>query len=685
VFSIDDRRRIVKVRGDRDNPVTKGYACIRGLSLHEAHYSKDRIVRPLRRRQDGSFEPIALSTALDEIAARLEKIIQRHGRHSVAVFRGTMNGANGAAVAMIDAWMKAIGSRSIFSTMTIDQSAKWVAAERLGVWAGGRDPYATADVLLFLGTNPLVAATTQNFYPQNPVKSIRAAKERGVKIIVIDPRRTETAKLADVFLQIKPGEDATLLAGLTRLILENGWQDEAFCARFAEGVEALRQAVSPFTESYVAHRIGVTAADLLLAARLFAEPFPDRPKRGSAASGTGPNMARHSNLNEHLLEALNVICGRYARVGDRVPNPGVVGARKPRRAEVVPPRRSWESGWHDPDGYGIIFGERMTATLPSAMLSDGDGAVRALIIDGGNPVNAIPGNARSSRAFQALDLLVCIEPFLNETSKLAHFILPPPMMLERHDVFNRDYESFMLFLPYTQYCKPVIPVPEHSELIEDWRVFWELAKRLSLELRFDGVDLDMTTIPTIEELIAILVRNSGVPFEEIRKATAGRTFDVPPMFVEEGDGDGRFALCPGDVAAELAQVRREPLPEGRFRFACRRIRYVNNTMYHRIPSIAARWPGNPAWMNPYDLEDLGLVEGDLVRITSVHGNLEVPVAADPELRPGMISMTHGWGDGVGVNVNALTSSEMELDPINAMPVMTGFDVTVVPVREVAEL
>ena len=674
-FTIDGQGTIVRVRGDKSNPVTRGYACIKGLTAHQAHYSPDRILRPLKRQPDGSFAPIALDSALDEIADRLQDIIKRDGADAVAGFRGTMNYTNSVANQMLPDWLKAIGSHSFFSTMTIDQSAKWVTAGRLGAWAAGKDPFDQADVLLFLGTNPLVSLSTFNFNLQNPVKAMRDARARGLKIIVIDPRRSETALHADVFVQPLPGEDPTLLAGMLRMILAKGWHDAAFCADHLAGLDGVRAAVEPFTLAYVEARAGVSQVILSAAVEAFAAPLDGRRRRGSAASGTGPNMAAHSNLAEHLLECLNVVCGRFARPGDKVMNPGVLGPRWPRRAEVVPPERNWESGWRDAGGFGLLFGERMSGALPDAILGHGKGKVRALIVDGGNPANALAQSDKVQRALSELDLLVAIEPFMTETAALAHYVLPPRMMFERPDIPNRDYETYTLMAPYAQYSEVVIEPPADSEMIDDWRVFWELARRTGHDLVFDGVPLDMAAAPSPEELIAILLRNSAVPSDEIFAATQGRVFEVAPMCVEPGQGKARFDVAPADIAAELAELSKErPTEISSFRFSVRRVREAQNSMYHDLPEIVGRIPDNPLWIHPDDIVTQGLADGERVRIISAHGEIEARIEADATMRRGVVAMNHGWGLGRGVNVNRLTSLSDRRDPINAMPILTGFSV-----------
>ena len=679
--------RVIAARGDKSNPQTGGYACIKGLYLHEAHNSPDRLLHPLKRRADGTFERIPLEQALDEIASKLRALIARHGADSVGGFRGTLSYSNLPANHMLPDWLQALGSRSFFSTMTVDQSAKWITFERLGGWGAGRDPYELADVLMLVGTNPLVSLSTFNCALQNPVKALRTFKARGGQLIVIDPRRTETARHADVFLQPLPGEDPTLLAGLLRLILDNDWHDAAFCSQYVNSLDSLRAAVAPFTADYVATRAGVSAAELYRAAELFAHIA----RRGSAASGTGPNMAPHSNLAEHLLECLNVVCGRYARAGDPVPNPGVIGPRVPRRAEVIAPRRSWEHGPKSRvGGYGMIFGQKMSGVLAEEITTPGEGQIRALFVDGGNPVNAIPDQRKIIDALSQLDLLVTIDPFMTPTARLSHYVLPPKMMFERADLPSRDYESIVLFRPYTQYAAPVVPPPAGSELIDDWYPFWALARRLGRQILFDGIPLDMEHEPDTDALLAILARHASVPFEELRRTDAGRIFEVEPQFVEAGGSDARFDVMPPDVASELTEVLLEEahLDAARqsftHRLVARRMREVQNTMYHHLPSIRRFVRYNPACLHPDDLAALGLADGDEVEISSPHGRIPAIVAADDTLRSGVVSMTHGWGGlaqkrddyaEIGSCTNLLTSSDA-LDPINAMPTMSAIPVRI---------
>ena len=682
-IAIEDER-IVAVRGDKRNPLTQGYACIKGLMAHEAQYSSDRILHPLKRRTDGSFERIGLEQALDEIAQRVQSIVARDGADAIAGFRGTMNYTNATANYMLPAFLRSLGSHSFFSTMTVDQSAKWITVERLGTWAAGRDSFEAAEVLMFVGTNPLVSLSTFNFHLQHPVKAMHAFKARGGKVIVIDPRHTETARHADVFLQPYPGEDVTVIAGLLHIILESGWHDAAFCARWVKDVERLRDAVASFTPVFVAQRAGVTTEDLIAAARLFAHEC----RRGSAASGTGANMGAHSNLAEHLIECLNVVCGRYARAGDRVSNPGVLGARHPRRAQVIPPSRSWERGPQSRLGFGLIFGERMSGVLAEEITAPGPGRVRALFVDGGNLVNAIPDQRKITSALKDLELLVTIDPFMTNTARLSHYVLPPKLMFERSDLPSRDYEHFTVLKPYSAYASPVVEPPAGAEVTDDWYVFWSIARRLGKAIAFDGVPLDIVTPPTTEDLLRILARHGALSFEQLQALGNGAFVDVPPSYVEEAacDAQDRFDVIPDDVLAELTVVRVETPPTGfTHRLAVGRLREVQNTMYHQLPSIRRRMPFNSAYLHPQDLAELGVTAGEDVRIESAHGAIVTRAAADDSMRRGVVSIAHGWGgmpdDDAdyrvsGACTNLLISTDSNREPINAMPVMTGIPVRI---------
>jgi anaerobic selenocysteine-containing dehydrogenase len=684
-LTIDDRERIISIRGKKDSPLSRGYACIKGLQAPEAHHGPQRLLHPLKRMADGSFARIPLDEALDEIAAKLAGIVERDGPEALAAFRGTVNVFSGVSGQIVPDFLAAFGSRGFYTTMTIDQSAKWVTIERLGMWSAGRQPLSDSDVLLLVGTNPMVSISVAGLM-DNPTLSLKEAKARGLKLIVIDPRRTETGQHADLFLQPRPGEDAAILAGLLNLILTNGWHDAAFCAEHVEGLDALRAAVASFTPEHVEARAGIRASQLVHAAELFARDS----RRGFAHAGTGVTMSPHSNLADHLCECLNVVCGRYLRAGEIVPNPGVLNPARPHRAEVIAPRRSWEKTERGRIGrHGMLFGEKMTAVLADEILTPGPGRIRALFVDGGNPASAVPDQRKIVAAMRDLELLVTIDPSMSTTARLSHYILPPTLCYEHADVAPPAYETLIFSRPFAAYTDAVIAPPADAEVMDDWRIFWEIARRAGRALAFCGEPLDMTTPPTSDRMHAIMCRGAPLSFEQLREA-AGGIVDVAPVVVEPVSGNAaRFAVAPHDVVDELAAALAKwpPAPAAQIfthRLSSRRLREVSNSMYHDFPAIRRRMRYNPAYLHPDDLAASGLAPGDRVRIVSDHDAIEAIVEPDEDVRPGVVSMAHSWGglpdegrvEEVGSYTGLLISTDRDLETINAMPRQSAIPVRI---------
>jgi anaerobic selenocysteine-containing dehydrogenase len=675
-LTIDDNERIISVRGDKRHPMSEGYVCIKGRVADVENHDA-RILHPLKRKSDGSFVRISRETALDEIANRISDLIATHGPDSMACYRGTANYFHTSAYHMLPAWMNAIGSSSFFSSLTIDQSAKIVTAERLGFWAAGRPHFEDADLWMFVGSNmPVSLGLVLGYFPTNPAKQLKEARARGTKFIVIDPRRTEMASLADLHIQPRPGEDPTIAACLIHVVLANGWQDQEFCANHTSGLEALRQAVALFTPGYASRRAGVPADQLYQAAEMFATAS----RNGVAKTGTGPDMAGRSNLSEHLYECLNVLCGRYLKQGDPVWSHLPLGPQTPVRAEVIAPRRSWESGRKSRvRNNGRILGEMLSGAMADEILTPGEGQIRGMIVAAGNPVAALPDLEKTVAAFNALELLVSIEPYMTATSRLAHYILPPTTQYEHPDLTHALAMPYAR--PFAQYTPAVVPPPEGSELVEDWYPFWGIAKRLNRQLVYSGVPLNMDHPPTTDELMDIAARHAQVDVEELKGKPWGQTYTFSAR-VQAGQSDARFEVAPEDIVAELREVSAESdiasLKDRRFthRLISRRMRSVMNSAYQELPTIRKRLPYNPAYLNQDDFDDLGIVQGDTIRIVSEHGAINAIAKLDDTVRSGVVSMTHCWGGlpedypgktATGTSTNLLVSSERNIEPINNMP------------------
>ncbi len=479
IVTVDDDGHMIDIRADRDDPQTLGFACFKGLRAVEAHANPNRFLQPMKRMPDGVLAPIELEVALDEIAGRLGAIRAQHGGEAIAGYKGGGGFFTSSAVVLLNSFLRGLGSPKSYSSATIDQSAKFVTHGRLGLWPPGKPPVSRVDVLLLVGTNPMVSVNPP-FDVRNPVKRMKEARARGMKLIVIDPRRSETAAFADLHLQPLPGEDATVIAGLHHIILREGWYDADFCKANVANLEALRDAVAPFTPDYVADRADVPPELLYDAARLFTA----KGQRPLAGSSTGPDMGPYSNATEHLIEALNVLCGALVKAGEPIANPGAILPRYPRKAQVIPAPRWWENGPKSRiDGSGFIGDEMMTGVMADEILTPGEGQVRALIVHGGNPASAVPDQRKIVRALRSLDLLVCIEPANSITSELADYILPPFMQYERPDLPFWLYE-YMIYqdAAYTRYTPAVAAPPDGAQLVDDWYVFWSLAKRLGTPL-----------------------------------------------------------------------------------------------------------------------------------------------------------------------------------------------------------
>lgn len=689
VLTIDEEDRILRIRGDHDHPRSEGFACIKGLTSAVLYHGAHRILHPLKRQANGSFAQVPAEQALDEIAERLAAIAERDGPDAVGFFKGSNVFYNTLPSALLHSFVNAFGSQSLFTNTTIDQSAKMVSADRLGSWNAGKNHMANADVTMLVGGNPMVAMAMFGLDAMNVVKKLKAYKARGGKLIVIDPRRTETAEFADIFLQPRPGEDAVIAAGMIRLVLANNWHDQEFCTRYAKQVEELRSAVEPFTPRYVADRADVSEALLIEATKYFAES-----SHGFVSTGTGPSMAPRSNLTQHLFDALEVLCGQFLREGEPVPNPGLV-ARREWRAEVIPPARCWENGPKSRvRGLGMLFGEKMAGVLAQEITTPGPGQVKALIVDGGNPATAIADQRRIVDAFKSLELLVTIDPEMTPTARLAHYVLPPKLQFEHPNLIGiLEYETALHARPAQQYAEAAIRTPPGSDLVDDWSVYYSLAQRLGLQLKVNDVPLDMEHRPEPDDIFRLIFRDGPIPFDEIRRSEGGRLFDIQQQVVAGSPGgSARFQLAPADVVDEIAELHRPPPQpptdaQGRLfdlMLISRRLREVFNSAGRHSPQVRARQPYNAAYMHPDDLVARQLVSGDHVRITSDNGSIAGIVAADPSLRRGVVSMAHGWGglpdeedyQTNGSSVGLLISTERDCEKINAMPRQSAIPVHV---------
>ena len=720
--------RAVSVIGNKDNPIYHGYTCAKGRALPEQHAHPERLLHSQKRGPDGRHHSIPSAQAMDEIAEKIGRIVERHGPRSVALYTGTFSLPYPAATPLAHAWLGSLGSPMLFTSATIDQPGKMIAPALHGTWLGGARDFDTADVWMFVGANPTISKSI-GIPCMNPGKHLHDAVQRGIQLVIIDPRKSELARVAAVHLQPKPGEDPTILAGMLRIILDEGLGDREFLARNARGHETLRRAIETFTPEYVERRADVRAADLLRAARLYASS-----KNGGANAGTGPNMAPRGALTEYLLLALNTLCGRWRRAGERVPNPGALLPAALGKAQASAPRPGW--------GKGESLRSRplgnSAAGLPTAALSDeilyeGEERIRALVCLGSNPVAAWPDQRKAVAAMKKLELLVCLDPKLGATSKLAHYVIAPKLSLEvpglsvSSEGVEQTYVAHGYPEPYAQYTKAIVAPPPGSDVLEEWEFFHGLAKRMGLALtcypiraeagilrgRREAFALDPQKKPSTDEVLAGLMNGSRIPLDEIKRHPHGAIFDAEHAgpdfaprpehgFVAPADPGNveRLDVGNGDMLRELEGIRRESIAGAGagtarpFQLISRRLPNVYNSSGRDLEGLQKGKTWNPAFVHPDDLAMLGLADGDLVEIASDHDTILGVVEPAPELRRGIVSMAHCYGEGpdgddeqrganeraeqiraLGSSTGRLVDNLRDFDPYTGIPRMSAIPVS----------
>jgi anaerobic selenocysteine-containing dehydrogenase len=694
-----DDGRVIKILGNPKAPLYHGYTCPKGRALPEQHNHPDRLLHSVKRNATGAHEPIQSARAMDQIAEKVRTIIDRHGPRSVALYVGTNSLPYPAAPGMANAWLRAIESPMFFTSNTIDQPGKQIAAALHGGWQAGEHAFESANVWLINGLNPLISKSA-GIPSQNPGRQLKNALDRGLKLIVIDPRRSETARRAHIHLQPRPGEDPTLIAGFIHIAIREELCDLEFIEENTKGFENLSRAVAPFTPEYVSRRADVPIEQLLEAARLFAEG-----PRGFAIGGTGPSFAMHANLSEYLTLSLNSVCGRWNREGEKAIRPNVMMPAYTPKAQPYKTYRAWGYGEKmRVRGLGNATSGMPTAALADEILLEGEGQVKALFCLGGNPMMAWPNQRKTLAALKTLELLVTLDIEMSATSQIADYVIAPKLTLETPGM-SQPAEALKFFgptlgyvEPYALYSPKIVDPPAGSDVIEEWEFFYGLAQRMQLGITLVGfygwgrhiesppivTQMDMQNKPTTEELYEILTKGSRIPLDEIKKYPDGKIFDEVRETVQSRDpgNEDRLVLDDPHMLEELTEVQdddwtsRQSTEEFPFRMIPRRANNFVNSSGRSLASLRGKRPYNPAFVNPADLDDLGLASGARVEIRSAHGFIEGIVEADEGLRRGCISMTHAFGTNpdteadigeVGSNTGRLTSDDAEYDRYTGMP------------------
>ena len=674
VAEIGDDGRVERLRPDRDHPVTRGFACNKGLLATEIHRDPARVDRPQHRRTDGTRTDVSWDDALDDIAARLTAVVDEHGPSAVALYLGNPTAFNATAGPAAGLFLMQVGSDRLFTAGPQDCANKFAIGELL--WGSSQvhliPDLDRTDHLLLLGTNPRISKGSFLSVP-DPVGRLAAIEARGGTVRFVDPRHGEPN--VGETIQIKPDTDVYLLAAMLCEIDRTSGFDPDGASKVTD-LDALRAFVARFPPEWVADVVGIDLTTIATMAREFAEA-----PAASAHLSTGVNMGRHGALAYWLLQMLVLLTGNLDRPGGNVP---AARATAPTPASnAAGPAGFVDSPW---GSYRATAGGQPGALL-ATMLRDPDSPIKALITVAGNPALSIGGGDDLAEAFADLDLLVTLDYYRNATGEQADYVLPVADWFEREDM--NTFVQGTQPEAYVQWTGPV--VAPRGERRTERDVFAGLSERLGhppiftpetdiLSLLYDaGLDehgLSMAALRATDGGVAVLTPSEPGTF--LDRMTADGTLDANPAMLEPAR---RRAV---ELFAELAAE-----PADQLKLITRRTSHTINSAMQNVERLKKGiGADNPLFLSPIDAERLAVVDGAKVGVSNDYGRLEATAKVDPSLRPGVVAMTHGFGNAgttgmpvaqrfAGVNVNVLTpTGPGTFDPVSTMSQLTGIPVDV---------
>jgi anaerobic selenocysteine-containing dehydrogenase len=712
--------RITGARGDRDDVFSKGFICPKGASLGELDNDPDRLTHPLIRR-DGELVEATWDEAFESAADGLGKAIREHGGASVGVYLGNPNAHTVAGALYPPVIIKGLGTHQVYSASTLDQMPKHVA---LGLMFGSPVAFTVPDLdrtdyLVIIGANPLVSngslATAADF----PGK-LRALKKRGGRLIVIDPARTRTAEVADRHLAPRPGTDAALLFAVVHVLFEEGLVELGALADHVNGVDAVRGLAATFSPETVADHCGVDAAEIRTLARdLAAAPT------AAVYGRIGTSTVQFGTLGSWLVDVVNILTGNLDRPGGAM---FPLGAAMPAPRPAKPGRGFRTGRWHSRvSGHPEVLSEIPAAALAEEIDTSGEGQIKAMITFAGNPVLSAPDGDRLDRALDGVGFMLSIDPYLNETTRHADVILPPPPPSR-----SAHYDFALNNLAVrnnVRYSPPVFALadrPDEAEILSrialivfgmspdgDPALVDEQVIASTLAKETADPDSPVAGRP-VDELVAMLApgpgyerrldmmlrlgaygdafgtKPDGLTLQRVKDAPHG--IDLGPLQPRIPEvlrtPTGRIELAPEPLVAEVARLSADLGGNAeRFVLIGRRHLRSNNSWMHNVPALAGGTNRCTLQMHPDDVAELGIA--DTAKIKGPGGELIAPVEVAPGMRRGVVSLPHGWGhdrggtgQGLaasqpGVNVNQLNDGAT-LDVLSGTAVLNGIPVDIAP-------
>ena len=688
--------RITDVRADKEDVFSRGHICPKGPAMREVLEDPDRIKRPMRRTASG-WKEIGWDEAFDEVATKLKELRAQHGKDSVGLYLGNPNVHNHGAILAVQGFAKAIGSRNRFDANSQDANPKLFACMLLyGDQAAITIPDVDrTDYFLMLGANP--AASMGSLMTLGDVRGRLAdVRARGGKIVIVDPRRTETAAWSDAHHFIRPGGDAAFLLALLHVLFESGRVDEEALLSTTRGVSELKTIASRFSPERVAEAIGMSAEVI----RTIARDFGAAPRAviygrvGTCQNEFGPTAS-------WLIEAINVVTGNFDKPGGAMfPSPAVDVARIG-RAVIGNHYARWRSRVRGLPEFGGLL---PAAVMAEEMETPGEGQIRGFVTLAGNPVLSTPNGERLATALSKLEYMVSIDYYLNETTRHAHLILPPVHALERS---HYDLVFHALAVRNTvKYSEAVVAPPPDSR--DDFSILYELGMRLG-GVRFGhpaidrlarmawkrGLKLNPDTVIDLAMRIGPygdrFVKPNGLNLKKVKRAPHG--IDLGPLRPSARERirtqDGLVDVAPAVLAPEIERLDAWLADRSRSALVLigRRHLRTNNSWMHNVRSLVKGPDRSQLFMNREDARRLSLVEGQEVRVRSRTGAITTHLIPTDDLMVGVVSMPHGYGheaaadtmkiagETPGPNVNAITD-DLLVEPILGTAILNGVPVTV---------
>jgi anaerobic selenocysteine-containing dehydrogenase len=684
------------IRGDKDDPFSQGYICPKAVALQDIHFDKDRLKYPVRRTPNG-WQRIGWDEAFDEVTRNLKRIQAKHGRSSVATYLGNPNVHNYGAMLFAPGFLRSLHTKNKYSATSVDQLAHHLSGYLM---FGHQLMLPVPDVdrtnfFLILGANPLVSNGSLMTAP-GMGRRLQEILNRGGKVILIDPRHNETARLVDRHLFIRPGTDVLLLLSLLHVVFGEGLTRLDQLGAFTNGVETVRNLVTEFPPERVAPITGIDADQIGTLAREFAAA-----DRAVCYGRIGVSTQEFGGACQWLINVLNIVTGNLDRAGGAM---FTLPAFDPVTApEALAPRGSFGRWRSRVRKLPEFAGELPVAALAEEILTEGKGQVKALVTLAGNPVLSTPNGRELDQALSGLEFMASIDCYINETTRHAHIILPPTSPLERG---HYDLAFNLLAVRNTAKFSPPLFEPQ-PDARHDWEILLELQTRIENDglrgrvkrkfmQRFVGpermLDMGLRFGPHGSRLNPF---SDGLTFRKLRNAVHG--IDLGPLMPclpgRLRTSDKRIALAPEVFVIDIERVKTRffdrALPEsnGHLLLIGRRQLRGNNSWMHNYERLLRGKPQCTMLMHPTDAAERNLVSGQNVVAQSRVGSLVVPIEITDEIMPGVVSIPHGWGhDRVGVqldvaqqhageSINDLTDNQA-IDALSGTAAFNGTLITV---------